>query len=129
MKRFPLPLTAIAMLIHFAAHPSLLSCAHVDSKVQPIVITGHMLDVAGMTFESVEAGMRAASERQALTREQVLAWNDFLERWRVGYKASAAAWREAKTKLDKPAAEQAASLLTSLLSELATWQLVVAGGA
>jgi hypothetical protein len=103
---------------------ALLACAHAP---QPIVITSHVLDAAGMTFESVTAGMVSASERNALTREQVLAWNDFTVRWAAGYGLAVDRWVEAKKKLDSPAAEQAAALLTGLLAELGTFQIVAMG--
>lgn len=101
-----------------------MSCA---ARVQPIVITGHVLDGGGMTFEAIEAGMMAASDRHALTREQALAWNDFRARWDSGYRSAAKQWKDAKANLDEPAAQQAAALITSLLAELATWQGVVLG--
>jgi hypothetical protein len=102
------------------------SCAHAQ-KVQPIVITSHVLDAAGLTFESVAAGMAAASQRNALTAEQVAAWNDFTVRWAAGYGAAVTQWVEAKQRLDQSAADQAVALLTGLLSELGTFQIVVMG--
>jgi hypothetical protein len=107
-----------------------LSCAMgcaTTSKVQPIVITSHVLDAAGLTFESVAAGMAAASQRNALTAEQVAAWNDFTVRWAAGYGAAVTQWVEAKQRLDQSAADQAVALLTGLLSELGTFQIVVMG--
>jgi hypothetical protein len=101
-----------------------MSCA-TTSKAQPIVITSHVLDAAGLTFESVAAGMAAASQRNALTAEQVAAWNDFTVRWADGYGAAVTQWVEAKQRLDQPAADQAVALLTGLLSELGTFQIVV----
>jgi hypothetical protein len=106
-----------------------IACAHVDTKVQPIVISSHVLDVAGMTFETVAAGMVAASNRNTLTAEQVAAWNDFTVRWAVGYGAAVTQWVSAKQRLDQPAADQAVALLTGLLAELATFQFVAQGAA
>lgn len=105
------------------------SCAHADHKVQPIVVTSHILDAVGLTFETVAAGMKAASARGALTAEQVTAWNDFTVRWAAGYGSAVEQWREAKKKLDQPAADQAAGLLTGLLSELGAFQIVLLGAA
>lgn len=101
------------------------ACA--TTKVQPIVISAHVLDAAGLTFESVAAGMIEASERDALTNDQIVAWNDFVVRWAAGYGLAVTQWVEAKQRLDQPAADQAVSLLTGLLSELATFQFVVQG--
>lgn len=101
------------------------SCA--TARTTPIVISAHVLDAAGMTFESVATGMQHASERNALTAEQVAAWNDFTVRWAAGYGAAVTRWVDAKQRLDSPAAEQAAALLTGLLSELGTFQVVVMG--
>lgn len=115
-------------LRNYALAVSIFLAACATTKVQPIVITGHVLDGAGMTFESVEAGMVAASNRNALTREQTLAWNDFRARWSAGYMSARKTWKEAKANLDEPAAQQALDIISSLLGELATWQTVVAGG-
>ena len=103
-----------------------ISCAH--APTQPIVITSHVLDAAGMTFESVAAGMITASERNALTAEQVTAWNAFTVRWAAGYGAAVTAWIDAKQRLDQPAATQATAFLTGLLAELGTFQLVAQWG-
>jgi hypothetical protein len=100
-------------------------CAHAPSA---LVVTGDVLDGAGVTFEAVAAGMQSASDSHALTREQALAWNDFLARWKAGYHGAAALWRTAKATHDEPLAEQAAAVLGTLLGQLATWQAVVLKG-
>lgn len=99
------------------------ACAHAPSA---LIITGSTLDAAGITMESVEAGMRSASDARELTREQVLAWNDFLARWKVGYPDACAAWRAAKAKQDDSSAEQAAAALAVLIGQLNDWASVVA---
>ena len=104
---------------------ALFSCAHTQT---PIVITSHVLDAAGMTFESVAAGMVTASERGTLTDEQVTAWNEFTVRWAVGYGKAVTAWVDAKQRLDQPAATQATAFLTGLMAELGTFQLVAQWG-
>lgn len=120
----------IATLAAVAALSCAIGCA--TTNPQPIVITGHMLDAGGMTFEAVNAAMTSvcpSAEQCRLSTEQVLAWNDFIARWDKGYRSAAKAWKESRAKLDEPAAQQAASLLTSLLGELASWQFVVQGAA
>ena len=97
-----------------------IGCAH--APVQPIAITGHTLDWAGATFEVVDAGMHAAAKANALTNEQIVSYEDFVARWSAGYKRAAADWKEARLRLDEPAVQQAAGILTRLLSELATWR-------
>jgi len=104
-----------------------MSCAHTQKPPQPIVITGHTLDWAGATFEVVDAGMHAAHKAHALTNEQVVSYEEFVARWSAGYKLAAKQWKDARQKLDEPAVQQAASILTGLLSELATWQFVMMG--
>jgi hypothetical protein len=99
------------------------SCAHAPTT--PLIVSGEVLDGAGITFEAVAAGMQSLSDAHELTRERVLAWNDFLERWRAGYHSAAKAWRAARGA--DGGVDQAEAVLTSLLSELATWQFVVAG--
>lgn len=118
-----LPLVAIVALAGSLA----ASCAH--APVQPIVISAHVLDAAGVTFESVAAGMTAASKSNALTAEQVTAWNAFTVRWAAGYGKAVTAWVDAKQRLDQPAATQATAFLTGLLAELGTFQLVAQWGA
>ena len=104
----------------------LAACAHAPSAV---AVSGDVLDVAGVAFEATAAGMRSASDANALTRDQVLAWNDFFARWKAGYPGAAALWREAKRTQDEGLAEQVGAVVTTLLSQLATWQTVVKGAA
>lgn len=101
-----------------------LSCAHTQQPA--LIITASTLDAAGITFESVAAGMQTASDNRALTREQVLAWDDFLERWRKGYKLACADWRAAKAKGDASGAEQAEAAVASLIGQLNEWASVLA---
>ena len=105
------------------------SCAHAP-KAQPIVISAHVLDGAGMTFEATSLAIHMAcpsAENCAFTRAQTLAWNDFAGRWDAAYRLGVEQWKDAKTRLDQPAADQAAALLTGLLGELATFQFVAQG--
>lgn len=102
-----------------------VGCATV--KTQPIIVSSHLLDAAGMTFEVVAAGMFEAAASGALTEEQVLTWNDFTIRWSLAYGKAVTQWVEAKQRLDLPAADQAAGLLTGLLAELGTFQIVLLG--
>jgi hypothetical protein len=99
-------------------------CAHAPSA---LVVTGATLDTAGAAFEATAAGMQAASDRNALTHEQRVGWNDFLARWKAGYKGAAALWRAAKETGDEGLAEQAGAVISTLLGQLATWQAVVQG--
>jgi hypothetical protein len=101
-----------------------ISCAHAPSAV---VVTGDVLDVAGVAFEATAAGMRSASDAHALSVAQVEAWNDFLARWKAGYPGAAALWREAVRTKDDALAAQAGAVVTTLMGQLAVWQTVVKG--
>jgi hypothetical protein len=105
---------------------ALVACAHVQPP-PAIVITGQTLDWAGATFEVVDAGMHAANKAHALTDAQVVSYEEFVARWDKGYRQAAADWKEARKHLDQPAEQQAAGILTRLLTELATWQFVMMG--
>lgn len=104
----------------------LLACA-TTVRTQPIVITGHVLDFAGDTFEVVDAGMHAAAAQHLLTDQQIASYEEFVARWDKGYRSAAKTWKEARQNLDEPAAQQAASILAGLISELGTWQFVMLG--
>lgn len=118
MSTRPLALASIVVL-------AVVRCAHAPS---PLAITGAALDTAGAAFEATAAGMQAASDRNALTHEQAVGWNDFLARWKAGYNGAAALWRTAKETGDEGLADHAGAVIATLLSQLATWQAVVAGG-
>lgn len=114
----PGPLKALAVV------SLIVACAHTQQSA--LIITASTLDAAGVTFEAVAAGMQTASDNRALTREQVLAWNDFLERWRKGYKLACADWRAAKAKGDASGAEQAGAAVGALIGQLNEWASVLA---
>jgi hypothetical protein len=129
-SRFPFGWIAFAgfqwcLVIGFVAP----SCAHTGPAPSAIAVTGDVLDGAGITFETVAAGMKAASNAHALSVADVEAWNDFLARWKAGYHLTAKAWRDAKARADGTGVEQAEAALGALLGELAQWQFVVAKAA
>jgi hypothetical protein len=99
-----------------------------DARLNRIVRASHREGIFLALTGAVAAGMQSASDAHALTREQALAWNDFLARWKAGYHGAAALWRTAKATHDEPLAEQAAAVLGTLLGQLATWQAVVLKG-
>lgn len=116
LKRLPIALLLLAV-----------ACAHTQPAPSPIIITGTTIDWAGDAFEAVDAGMRAAHDRHLLSDAQVVAYEAFVARWAAGYKSAAAQWKDARKRLDEPATQQAAAILTGLLTELATWQFVMLG--
>lgn len=100
-----------------------LACAHAPPA---LVITGDMLHAAKLSFVGTKAGMRAADNQRLLTREQVLTWNVFEQKFDKSWGAACDLWEAAEVAQDKAQADQAAAIIAALLGELGTFSEVLA---
>lgn len=101
----------------------LASCAHAPT---PLVVTGNTLHGAKLAVVATEAGMREANEQKLLTRDQVLAWNDFLERFKPGFRVACEMWQAASDSQDKTKEQQAAAIVSALLVGLTQFTILLA---
>lgn len=102
---------------------ALVSCAHAP----PILfITGQTLHATKLSFVGTKAGMRAADEQKLLTREQVLTWNVFEQKFVKSWGAACDLWEAAEAAQDKTQAEQAVAIIAALVGELGTFAEVLA---
>ncbi len=103
--------------------PTLPCCT---TTTPPIAITGHSIAAAGTTFEATAAVLDSLYRTGAVTEAQYAPWRGFSARWQAGYHAARLAYDAAAAKGDVAAQQMAASVLDNLLSELTTYQALIA---
>lgn len=100
-----------------------VSCAHAPSALE---VTGHTLHGAKLSVVATEAGMREANEQKLLTRDQVLAWNAFLEKFQPGFRIACEMWQAALDSADASKQQQAAAIVGALLVGLTQFTVLLA---
>lgn len=105
---------------------AIVACVTAGRPADPLVITGNTLHGAKLSFMATEAGMRSANEQHLLTRDQVLAWNAFLEKFKPGFRFAVDLWEAAEQSHDASKEAQAAAIVTALLTGLTQFTLMLA---
>lgn len=97
------------------------SCKHID----PLVVSGDTLNVAGQTFIATSKAMDAALQLKAVTPEQYAKWSTFKPTFQASFDLAVQLWKSAREANDSILQGHAEAVIQQLLSELAIYSDLV----